>query len=48
MYDPIAPQPPRKSWPARHKVRTAVLSVAGPLIVLAAQSAAGHWRGWKS
>jgi len=28
------PQPPRKSWPARHKVWTAIIGVVGVLVVL--------------
>ena len=31
---PPPPQPPRKSWPARHKVWTAIISVVGVLVVL--------------
>ena len=31
---PPSPQPPRKSWPARHKVWTAVLGLLGIFVVL--------------
>jgi hypothetical protein len=31
---PPPPQPPRKSWPARHKVWTTVLAVVGVFVVL--------------
>jgi hypothetical protein len=34
LSPPPPPQPPRKSWPARHKVWTAVLGIVGVLIVL--------------
>src|SRR5438128_470648 len=33
-WQPPPPQPPRKSWPARHKVWTTVLAVVGVLVVL--------------
>jgi hypothetical protein len=31
---PQPPQPPRKSWPARHKIWTTVLAVVGVFVVL--------------
>lgn len=33
-WQPPPPQPPRKSWPARHKVWTAIIGVVGVLMVL--------------
>ena len=33
-WQPPPPQPPRKSWPARHKVWTTVLAAVGVLVVL--------------
>jgi hypothetical protein len=33
-WQPPSPQPPRKSWPARHKVWTAVLGILGIFVVL--------------
>jgi len=34
-WQPPPPQPPRKSWPARHKAWSAIISVGGVLVVLA-------------
>lgn len=33
-WQPPPPQPPRKSWPARHKVWTAIIGVVGVLVIL--------------
>jgi hypothetical protein len=33
-WQPPPPQPPRKSWPARHKVWTAIIGVVGVVVVL--------------
>jgi hypothetical protein len=33
-WQPPQPQPPRKSWPARHKVWTAIIGAVGVLVVL--------------
>src|SRR5438552_16738698 len=33
-WQPPPPQPPRKSWPARHKVWTAIIGVVGVLVGL--------------
>jgi len=33
-WKPPPPQPPRKSWPARHKVWTTVLAVVGVFVIL--------------
>jgi hypothetical protein len=39
-YPPPAPEPPKRSWPARHKVLTAVLAVVGLFVVLGGIGAA--------